>query len=152
MKITLLITGVAGFIGAKIAKKALEKGYEVIGVDDLSNGQRKNIPSGITFYAYDLSDKKLVDQLPGKVDYILHLAGQSSGEISFDNPISDLEKNTHSTLNLIQFGIVNKVKKILFASSMSVYGKVEDRSITEDQEPLPLSCYCLLYTSDAADE
>ena len=93
MKTTLLITGVAGFIGAKIAKKALEKGYEVIGVDDLSSGQRKNIPSGITFYAYDLSDKKLVDQLPGQVDYILHLAGQSSGEISFDNPISDLEKN-----------------------------------------------------------
>ena len=109
MKTTLLITGVAGFIGAKIAERALEKGYEVIGVDDLSSGQRKNIPSGITFYAYDLSDKKLVDQLPGQVDYILHLAGQSSGEISFDNPISDLEKNTHSTLNLIQFGIVNKV-------------------------------------------
>ena len=93
MKITILITGVAGFIGAKIAKKALEKGYEVIGVDDLSSGQRKNIPSGITFYAYDLSNQKLVNQLPGQVDYILHLAGQSSGEISFDNPISDLKKN-----------------------------------------------------------
>lgn len=141
MKTTLLITGVAGFIGAKIAERALEKGFDVIGVDDLSSGQRKNIPSGITFYAYDLSDQKLVNQLPDQVDYILHLAGQSSGEISFDNPILDLEKNTHSTLNLIRFGIENKVKKILYASSMSVYGKVEDRPILEDQEPLPLSCY-----------
>ena len=44
MKTTLLITGVAGFIGAKIAERALEKGYEVIGVDDLSSGQQKKYP------------------------------------------------------------------------------------------------------------
>lgn len=141
MKTTLLITGVAGFIGSKIAKKALEKGFKVIGVDDLSNGKKNQIPAGLEFYEYDLSDKKLVNQLPPNVDYILHLAGQSSGEISFDDPISDLEKNTHSTLNLIQFGIKNKVKKILYASSMSVYGAVEDASICEQQEALPLSCY-----------
>lgn len=141
MKTTLLITGVAGFIGSKIAKKALEKGFEVIGIDDLSSGKKEQIPTGLEFYAYDLSDKNLVNQLPAKVDYILHLAGQSSGEISFDNPISDLEKNTHSTLNLIQFGIKNKVKKILYASSMSVYGAVKDVPISEQQEALPLSCY-----------
>lgn len=141
MKTTLLITGVAGFIGSKIAKKALEKGFQVIGVDDLSSGKKEQIPTGLEFYAYDLSDKNLVNQLPAKVDYILHLAGQSSGEISFDNPISDLEKNTHSTLNLIQFGIKNKVKKILYASSMSVYGAVKDIPISEQQEALPLSCY-----------
>jgi len=141
MKTTLLITGVAGFIGSKIAKKALEKGFEVIGVDDLSSGNKEQIPTGLEFYAYDLSDKNLVNKLPVKVDYILHLAGQSSGEISFDNPISDLEKNTHSTLNLIQFGIKNKVKKILYASSMSVYGAVKDIPISEQQEALPLSCY-----------
>ena len=141
MKTTLLITGVAGFIGSKIAKKALEKGFQVIGIDDLSSGKKEQIPTGLEFYAYDLSDKNLVNQLPAKVDYILHLAGQSSGEISFDNPISDLEKNTHSTLNLIQFGIKNKVKKILYASSMSVYGAVKDIPISEQQEALPLSCY-----------
>ena len=141
MKTTLLITGVAGFIGSKIAKKALEKGFEVIGIDDLSSGKKEQIPTGLKFYAYDLSDKSLVNQLPAKVDYILHLAGQSSGEISFDNPISDLKKNTHSTINLIQFGIKNKVKKILYASSMSVYGEVKDVPISEQQEALPLSCY-----------
>lgn len=141
MKTRLLITGVAGFIGAKIAAKAIEKGYIVIGVDDLSSGKKENIPSGIEFYPHDLSDQKLVKQLPSGVDFILHLAGQSSGEISFDNPQLDLEKNTHSTLNLIQFGIENKVKKILYASSMSVYGSVEDQPIAESQEAFPLSCY-----------
>jgi UDP-glucose 4-epimerase len=141
MKTTLLITGVAGFIGSKIAKKALEKGYVVIGVDDLSGGKRENIPPGVNFYQLDLSKKELFRQLPKEVSYILHLAGQSSGEISFDNPQLDLEKNTHSTLNLINFGIENRVKKILYASSMSIYGSVEDQPITESQEAFPLSCY-----------
>lgn len=141
MKITLLITGVAGFIGSKIAQKALEEGYKVIGVDDLSSGKRENIPAEISFFQLDLSKKELFSQLPKEVSYILHLAGQSSGEISFDNPQLDLEKNTHSTLNLIQFGIDNKVRKILYASSMSVYGAVKDQPIAESQEAFPLSCY-----------
>lgn len=141
MKTTLLITGIAGFIGSKIAFKAIEKGYDVVGVDDLSTGNEDNIPPNIDFYPFDLSKKELLGQLPKKIDYILHLAGQSSGEISFDDPISDLEKNAHSTLNLIEFGIKNKVKKIIYASSMSVYGIVENYPISENHEPKPLSCY-----------
>ena len=62
-------------------------------------------------------------------------------KLNFVRVCSDLEKNTHSTLNLIQFGIKNKVKKILYASSMSVYGAVKDIPISEQQEALPLSCY-----------
>lgn len=141
MKTRLLITGIAGFIGSKIANKAIENGYHVVGVDDLSMGNEDNIPPNVDFYAFDLSKKELLEQLPKNIDYILHLAGQSSGEISFDDPILDLEKNTHSTLNLIEFGIKNKVKKILYASSMSVYGEVENHPISENQEPIPLSCY-----------
>jgi UDP-glucose 4-epimerase len=141
MKATLLITGIAGFIGSKIAAKAIEKGYTVIGVDDLSNGKKENIPSIINFYELDLTNKELLSQLPHNIDYILHLAGQSSGEISFDNPILDLERNTHSTLNLIQFGIARKIKKIFYASSMSVYGSVKDEPISETHEAKPLSCY-----------
>lgn len=141
MKTTLLITGIAGFIGSKIAHKAIENGYDVVGVDDLSMGNKDNIPPHIPFYAFDLSKKELVEQLPKNIDYILHLAGQSSGEISFDDPILDLEKNTHATLNLIAFGIKNNVKKILYASSMSVYGTVGDHPISENTEPKPLSCY-----------
>jgi len=141
MKATLLITGIAGFIGSKIAYKAIENGYKVVGVDDLSMGNKANIPLNVEFYAFDLSKKVFFDQLPRNIDYILHLAGQSSGEISFDDPILDLEKNTHSTLNLIDFGIKNNVKKILYASSMSVYGEVDNQPVSENQEPKPLSCY-----------
>ena len=118
----VLITGVAGFIGSKLALRFLLENYEVIGVDDLSTGKVTNIPEGVYFIKVDLSDYSQFHLLPSDCDFILHLAGQSSGEISFDNPILDLEKNCHSTLNLIKWGISIGVQKILYASSMSVYG------------------------------
>ena len=72
--------------------------------------------------------------MPKNCDVILHLAGQSSGERSFESPQADLNKNTMSTLNLISYGINNKAKRIVFASSMSVYGdhkKIEGRIQTK---------------------
>lgn len=137
----ILITGVAGFIGSKVAEKFLKNDHEVFGVDDLSQGKIENIPSKIKFIKYDLSDEKILNILPKECDYILHIAGQSSGEISFDNPKNDLEKNTLSTLNLIKYGVNKKVKKFLYASSMSVYGQVEDHAVSETHVTNPISCY-----------
>lgn len=137
----ILITGVAGFIGSKVASKFIDEGYEVIGVDDLSSGYKKNIHPKISFFKLDLSNPNSLKSIPEKCELILHLAGQSSGEISFDDPIADLKKNTLSTLNLINYGIKNKCNKILYASSMSVYGDVPDKPISEKFKTNPLSCY-----------
>ena len=137
----ILITGVGGFIGSKVAKRFIQEGYEVIGVDDLSSGCIDNIPEGVKFIKGDLSVKSTIRSIPSKCQRILHLAGQSSGEISFDDPVADLQKNTISTLNLIKFGIANSVERFVYASSMSVYGEVQDRAINEDNVCVPLSCY-----------
>ncbi len=137
----LLITGIAGFIGSKIALAAIQQGHAVFGVDDLSNGKSINIPNQCEFLQYDLANKKIKNYLPKNIDIILHLAGQSSGEISFDDPINDLQKNVISTLNLIEYGIKIKAKKIIYASSMSVYGSTADRAINEQEQCQPLSCY-----------
>lgn len=137
----ILITGVAGFIGSHIAKRFLAEGYQVIGVDDLSGGKLENVPTGVEFIKGDLSLAETMERLPAGCEKILHLAGQSSGEISFDDPIADLQKNTISTLNLIRFGIKNKIERIVYASSMSVYGSVPDEPISERYDPRPLSCY-----------
>jgi UDP-glucose 4-epimerase len=137
----ILITGVAGFIGSKVANYFSKNGCEVTGVDDLSQGYFNNVPNNIKFIKYDLSSYDIYKKLPKDCDYILHIAGQSSGEISFDDPVSDLNKNTQSTLNLIKYGIEKKVKKILYASSMSVYGDVPDMPIKEDYPATPISCY-----------
>lgn len=146
----ILITGVAGFIGSHVARRFLKEGYQVIGVDDLSGGKTENIPSGIEFIKGDLADKSTMKLIPVGCTKILHLAGQSSGEISFDDPVADLEKNTVSALNLIQYGIENKANRIVYASSMSVYGAVEDSAINESHPCKPLSCYGVgKYASEA---
>ena len=106
----ILITGVAGFIGSEICKKLLSQNFTIIGVDDLSTGIKTKVPSKIKFFKFDLSNYKNFKKLP-KCDYILHLAGQSSGDVSFDDPVGDLNKNTISTLNLIKYGITCKAKK-----------------------------------------
>jgi UDP-glucose 4-epimerase len=137
----ILITGVAGFIGSHVARRFLAEGYAVVGVDDMSEGKPHNIPAGVDFVQADLGVRANLERLPRDCRRILHLAGQSSGEISFDDPVSDLEKNTVSTLNLIRFGIATRAERMVYASSMSVYGAVPDAPVAESQHCLPLSCY-----------
>jgi UDP-glucose 4-epimerase len=137
----VLITGVAGFIGSHVARRFLRDGYEVFGIDDLSGGEMANVPAGVHFIRGDLARAQTLAGIPAGCGKILHLAGQSSGEISFDDPVADLEKNAVSTLNLIRYGIENKVERIVYASSMSVYGSVPDAPIAESHGCAPLSCY-----------
>jgi UDP-glucose 4-epimerase len=137
----ILVTGVAGFIGSLVASRFLDEGYVVVGVDDLSSGYFENIPNGIDFIQGDLSEASTIARIPRNCNKILHLAGQSSGEISFDIPVNDLRKNTVSTLNLIQYGLEHDVERIVYASSMSVYGAVVDKPISEKTICNPLSCY-----------
>lgn len=137
----VLVTGVAGFIGSHLATRFIEEGYKVIGVDDLSTGERANVPSGVELIIGDLANSSTIDQIPKDCSKVLHLAGQSSGEISFDDPVNDLKKNTISTLNLIQYCLVNDVERLVYASSMSVYGEAEDCPIMENHSCKPLSCY-----------
>ena len=87
----VLVSGVAGFIGSHVAARFLKEGYEVVGVDDLSTGKIENVPKGIQFIEADLVNKSSLDNLPSGCGLILHLAGQSSGEISFDDPVLDLQ-------------------------------------------------------------
>lgn len=137
----VLVTGVAGFIGSYVASRFLQEGFAVVGVDDLSSGRVENIPAGLEFIRGDLAQVSTIARIPRDCSKVLHLAGQSSGEISFDDPVADLEKNTVSTLNLIRYGIENQVERMVYASSMSVYGAVENEPIGEGHACKPLSCY-----------
>lgn len=137
----ILITGVAGFIGSHVAKRFLREGYSVVGIDDLSGGKLHNVPKDVEFIQGDLTLSSTIKKLPKNCEKILHLAGQSSGEISFDDPVADLKKNTVTTLNLISYGIKNKIERLVYASSMSTYGEVPNQPISEFFDCRPLSCY-----------
>lgn len=143
MKKKILITGVAGFIGSALAKKFINKGYLVSGIDNLSTGKLHRVPKEVDFIKFDLSKRGFEKKIDKDIKYILHLSGQSSGEISFENPIDDLKKNTSSTLNLINCCKNLRLKKFLYASSMSVYGDQKKQPVKENFHLKPNSCYAV---------
>lgn len=118
-----IVTGGAGFIGSHLARRLLSDGHEVLILDNLSTGKRENIPEGAGFIEVDLGQENACRCLEGKnADAILHLAGQSSGEASFDDPYYDLFSHAVSTLNLLRWASSANVRRFMYASSMSVYG------------------------------
>lgn len=138
----ILITGGAGFIGSHLAKRLLSDGYEVTIVDNLSSGDKKNIPLGAEFVKADISQKSVFKKLPAKrYAAVLHLAAQSSGEISNEKPEVDLKVNTLSTLLLLKWCLDNGVPRFIYASSMAVYGNVARLPVAETDSCQPLSFY-----------
>ncbi len=138
-----LVTGVAGFIGASVAKALLQQGHEVVGVDNLTTGFVANVPQGVEFFAADCQDAALYHSVLPKKDYaaIFHIAGQSSGEISFDDPAYDLRTNAESTLHLLKFALATNCKRFIYAGTMSVYGVQPDIPVLETAPTVPQSFY-----------
>ena len=136
-----MVTGVGGFIGSRVARRLVQDGVRVVGVDDFSSGHRSSVPPEVDLLEMDLSQPDVPKRLPRNCGLVLHLAGQSSGELSFRDPADDLRRNTISTLNLIRYASENTVDRIVLASSMSVYGDVPDRPVRESDGTEPLSCY-----------
>lgn len=140
----LLVTGAAGFIGSAYAKKKLQEGHTVITIDNLSTGKKENLPSGITLIEENDYNNAALKQLHNmQFDAIIHIAGQSSGEISFENPEYDLKTNTLSTLLLLQYALKTNCKKFIYTSSMSIYGDAESELVSENTPPMPKSFYAV---------
>jgi len=138
----VVITGAAGFVGSCLSRRLLADGHSVIGIDDLSTGRLENVPEQVDLITGDVADRSVLAQLPHRVSGLLHLAGQSSGEISFDDPIGDLHRNVVTTLRLIEWAAEHSSPKLVLASSMSVYGQqLDPLRVPESSVPRPLSCY-----------
>ena len=142
---TYLVTGGAGFIGSAIAIKLLEQNHRVYIIDNLNTGYKENIPKGSIFIEGDFSKDETISKLDNiKFDVIFHIGGQSSGEISFDNPEYDLSTNTLSTLKPLQYSAKNECRKFIYASSMSLYGeKKGQEQFSETDEVNPKSFYAV---------
>jgi len=142
--VNILVTGAAGFIGSALANNLFRKDYDLVTIDNLSTGYQGNIPSGVEFIRGDCHDPAVIAQLGNKrFDAIIHIAGQSSGEISFDDPTYDLQTNTQSTLMLLDYAIKTGCTKFIYASSMSVYGNSEKQPVNENMTLHPSSFYAV---------
>jgi UDP-glucose 4-epimerase len=140
-----LVTGAAGFIGGNIAQKLLDSGHKVVTIDNLSTGFESAIPKQCVFIRGDASEDRTIQKLYStNFDAILHIAGQSSGEISFEDPTYDINSNTVSTLKLLDYAVKTKCKRFIYASTMSVYGEQGDKEqFSENDATIPKSFYAV---------
>lgn len=141
-----LVTGGAGFIASVLIKKLVKQGHDCVTIDNLTTGLKENIHPKCEFIEGDLFDVNIIKELEQNhrnFDAIFHIAGQSSGEISFDDPVYDLQSNTQSTLLLLDYAKRNNIKKFIFASTMSTYGDQENIQVNEDLKLNPKSFYAV---------
>lgn len=139
-----LVTGGAGFIGSNIVDALVKKGQGVRVIDNFSSGKRENLAAvleKIELLEGDIRDFSFLKKAAKGVDYILHQAALRSVPKSIDDPASFNEVNVGGTLNLLLAARESKVKRLVFASSSSVYGNSPSFPEKETQIPLPISPY-----------
>jgi len=141
------ITGGAGFIGSNLAEE-LATSNSVIIVDDLSTGKKENIASllqkdNVKFIQGSILDLKLLQECFRGVDFVFHLAALPSVPRSLKDPQATNEVNITGTLNVLLAARDNKVKKVIYASSSSVYGDTHILPKNEDLLPCPESPYAV---------
>ena len=134
-----MITGVAGFVGSNLAKRLLEAGYSVVGVDDLSAGTRDNVDSRVEFREMDFRNPEICDLAKG-VDGIFHLAAKTSLTGCLQEPLDAANVNTVGTLYMLEVARKAKVRKFIYADTSAEYEGVFDFPTPEDRV-LPIGVY-----------
>ena len=137
-----LVTGCAGFIGSNLVDDLLSRGFNVIGIDNLSTGRPEFLQSAITkpefnFLKMDLQEAEALPKLFQGVDIVYHLAANADVRFGPDFPRRDLEQNTIVTHNVLEAMRLSDVKRIVFSSTGSIYGESRICPTPEDA-PFPI--------------
>jgi len=143
----IVVTGGAGFIGSNITR-TLSSDNEIIVIDNLSTGHIENIQdlmdqNSITFVNDTITNLDLLKNLFKNVDFVFHQAAIPSVPRSIKDPISSNYANINGTLNVLVAAKQNNVKKVVYASSSSVYGDTPTLPKKEEMKPSPLSPYAV---------
>ena len=147
----IIVTGGAGFIGYHITARLLSEGYKVTVLDNLSTGKKANIPRGADFIHVDLGQEASYERLKDlSASALFHLAGQSSGEASFRDPLYDLRSHVLSTFWLLEWCKRRGVRRFVYAGSMGVYGDPHYMPVDENHPLSPKSFYAAAKASAEA--
>jgi UDP-glucose 4-epimerase len=141
----IMVTGGAGFIGSHVADALLDRGHEVLVLDDLSSGRRENVPDRATFIEGDIRDGTLVERVVAdfRPEIIDHQAAQTSVAVSTREPARDAEINVLGGIQVLEAARKLGVRHIVFASTGgAIYGEVpEGQRAKVGWPPRPLSPY-----------
>lgn len=154
----ILITGSAGFIGFHLTKKLLDKNYHIVGIDNLNSYYdiklKKNrnkellkfskIKKNFSFFKIDICNRIAITNLFKKYHFkkVFHLAAQAGVRYSFEDPYKYIDTNINGFFNILENCKIYNVKKLVFASSSSVYGEEKKTPFTEaGSKTLPIQLY-----------
>lgn len=136
----LLVTGGAGYVGGVCATVLLERGHEVMVLDDLSTGNRNGVPEGATLVEGDVADL-VADVLDPSFDAVLHFAARSLVGESVEEPARYWQGNVVTSLALLDAMRAADVTNLVFSSTAATYGEPEQVPITEDMPTRPTNTY-----------
>ena len=140
---SVLISGGAGYIGSHMVLAALDRGDEVVVLDNLSTGFRSLVAEGAHFHQGDIGDQALLRRLFHyySVTTVIHFAGSIVVPESVSKPLSYYANNTVASRNLIETCVQSGVKQFIFSSTAAVYGIPDHNPVTEKTETMPINPY-----------
>lgn len=143
----VVVTGGAGFIGSHLCQELIQRGKQLVIMDDLSTGKKENIETligdRVDFVKGSVTDLPLLNKLFEAIDCVFHLAAIPSVPRSLENPLVSHQTNATGTLNVLLAAKDKAVRKVVYASSCAVYGEAKASPVTENVLPSPQSPYAV---------
>lgn len=136
----IFITGVAGFLGSNLADYYVNKGYKVVGCDNLIGGDEQNVNDKVEFHRADCENLELITKIMNGSDVVCHAAAYAHEGLSNISPTLICNSNVTGSVSVFTAAIINKVKRILYCSSMARYGNIK-MPFSEEDIPNPIDPY-----------
>jgi UDP-glucose 4-epimerase len=134
------VTGVAGFLGSHVAQRFHERGWDVVGIDNLAGGSLANVPDGVRFEAIDCLDRASYVDLVRGSDLVYHCAASAYDGLSVFSPARIFRDTVQATVEVASAAIDGGVGRFVHCSSMARYGD-QVAPFSEDMKPAPVSPY-----------
>ena len=138
----ILVTGVAGFLGSHLSEQLSGLGHKVIGIDNMIGGYKDNIPKGVEFHNIDCCDFEKIKGIMKGVQIVYHCAATAHEGLSVFSPYEITKNNYLASVSIFSAAVNEKVKRIIFCSSMARYGD-QKTPFSENMKPKPVDPYAI---------
>ena len=138
----VLVTGTAGFLGSHLSEQLANMGHKVLGIDNMIGGYEDNVPKNIEFSKIDCCDLEKVQKIMKGVDIVYHCAATAHEGLSVFSPFEITKNNYLASVSIFSAAIQEKVKRIIFCSSMARYGS-QKTPFKEEMNPKPVDPYAI---------